>query len=101
MLTVTAEVDIGDVLEQLSTRDLVEELLDRAKAGDREGLAALGGHGLLLAAEKAIEALRAGRPERALELLTLGVDDSPADARASWEEARKGEHPFLIVRKPS
>lgn len=99
MLTVTAEVDIDEVLDQLRTRDLVDELRERAEVGDREAETAMGGGDLIRATERAIEALRAGLPEKALEALLLGVEDSPTDVRAAWEEARKGEHPFLLVEK--
>lgn len=99
MLTVMAEVDIGEVLEQLRTRDLVDELRERAEVGDREAETAMGGGGLIRATERAIEALRAGLPEKALEALLLGVDDSPTDVRASWKAAREGTHPFLRVKR--
>lgn len=99
MLTVTAEVDIDEVFDQLHTRDLVVEMLERVKRGDIEAKTAMGGGDLIRAAERAIEALRAGLPEKALEALLLGVDDGPVDVWASWEEARNGEHPFLLVKK--
>lgn len=101
MITVTVDLHVDEVMDQVPTQDLVDELRHRAKRNDGAAKAALGGHGLLLAAERAIDALRADEPAKALEALLQGVEDSPTDIRASWEDARKGEHPFLIVRAPS
>lgn len=99
MPLVTVTVDAWEVLEELSTKDLVRELEDRAKADDKTAAAALGGAAIAWAVDRAITALRAGDPEAALHALTDGAEGArPADVtRKVWEEARQGRHPFLRV----
>jgi hypothetical protein len=96
MVMVTVDVDECEVLGEVSTVMLVDELEDRAKAGDRLARKVLGGD--VLAIERAIDHLRAGRPREALEALTLDTDATSFDVSSAWEAARKGTHPFLKVR---
>ena len=95
MVLVTVDVDEFDVLLDISTPILAQELEDRAKNGDRFARKALGGD--FLAIERAIEHLRAGRHREALEALTVGGEPSPAAVEFSYEAAKRGEHPFLRV----
>jgi hypothetical protein len=96
MVMVTVDVDEFDVVEELSTSLLVKELRNRAKVGDKVANRALAGDVLMI--ERAIEHLRAGRVREAMEVLTLDTDTTSFDVSAAWEDARKGNHPFLAVR---
>ena len=95
MVMVTVDVDECEVLGEVSTVMLVDELEDRAKAGDRLARKVLGGD--VLAIERAIDHLRAGRPREALEALTLGVENTRLDVAMAYDSARRGKHPFLTV----
>lgn len=95
MVMVTVDVDEFDVLPDISTPILVQELEDRAKEGDRFARKALGGD--FLAIERAVEHLRAGRHSEALEALTVGREPYRADVEFSYAAAKRGEHPFLRV----
>lgn len=99
MALVTVTVDAWEVLEELGTEDLVRELEERAQADDKKATAALGGAALSWAVERAITALRAGDPEAALHALTDGAEGArpPTVTLKAWEDARKGEHPFLRI----
>jgi hypothetical protein len=98
MITVMVDVEIDEVLEQLETIELLNELHSRAKVGDRVALEARGREARMI--ERALEHLRAGLTAEAIEALTLGAGDNTSfDVRQAWREANTGEHPFLRVVK--
>jgi hypothetical protein len=96
MVSVMVEVEAWEVLQDLKTRDVVKELCDRARDGDREARQALGSDAT--AVERAIEHLRAGRAEQALEALTALEERPRNNVSADYNSARQGKHPFLLVR---
>jgi hypothetical protein len=96
MVTVMVDVEVDEVLEQIETIELVEELHIRAEVGDRLALQAM--ELPIRMIERALEHLRAGRTEEAIEALTFGAGDSTAsDVLGDYEKATRGEHPFLRV----
>jgi hypothetical protein len=98
MITVMVDVEIDDVLEQIETIELVNELRSRKAVGDRVALEARGREARMI--ERALEHLRAGLTAKAIEALTLGADDNTSfDVQKAWQEANTGEHPFLRVVK--
>jgi hypothetical protein len=96
MVTVMVDVDVDEVLEQIDTIELVEELHIRAEVGDRLAAKAFGYSARMI--ERALEHLRAGCTAEAIEALTLGTGGNTSfDVRKAWQEATTGEHPFLRV----
>ena len=98
MVTVTVDVEVDEVLEQIETIELVNELYSRADVGDRLAAKALAYSARMI--ERALEHLRAGCTAEAIETLTLGSGNSTSfDVREAWQEASTGKHPFLRVVK--
>ena len=89
---------VTEVLEQIETIELLNELHIRAEVGDRLAAKAFGYSARII--ERALEHLRAGCTAEAIEALTLGDGANTSfDVRQAWREASTGEHPFLRVVK--
>jgi hypothetical protein len=96
MATVMVDVEVDEVLEQIETIELLNELHSRAEVGDRLAVQMMGQSARMM--ERALEHLRAGSTAEAIEALTLGTGGSTSfDVRQAWREASTGEHPFLRV----
>jgi hypothetical protein len=96
MVTVMVDVEVDEVLEQIETIELLNELHSRAEVGDRIAVQAMGQVAQMI--ERALEHLRAGCTAEAIEALTLGAGGNTSfDVRQAWREASTGEHPFLRV----
>lgn len=96
MVTVMVDVEVDEVLEQIETIELLNELHSRAEVGDRLAAKAMGQSARMI--ERALEHLRAGCTAEAIEALTLGTGASTAsDVLRDYEKAKEGEHPFLRV----
>ena len=84
-MTISIDLDPWEVLDQLSDKDLLRELARRRLEPERAVFAEVQElllRGQVYAAQRAIE--RFLTPE--------------FDAKAAYERARAGKHPFLIVR---
>jgi len=98
MVTVMVDVEVDEVLEQIETIDLVDELYSRAEVGDRVAAKALAYSAQMI--QRALDHLRAGSTAEAIEALTLVAGDNTSfDVRKAWGEASSGKHPFLLVVK--
>jgi hypothetical protein len=96
MVTVMVDVEVDEVLEQIETIELLNELHMRAEVGDRIAVQAMGQVAQMI--ERALEHLRAGRTAEAIQALTFGPGGNTSfDVRKAWREASTGEHPFLRV----
>ena len=98
MVTVMVDVEVDDVLEQIETIELVDELYSRALVGDPLAAKAFGYSARMI--ERTLEHLRAGSTAEAIEVLTQGAPSNTAsDVLRAYEKAKEGEHPFLRVVK--
>jgi hypothetical protein len=96
MVTVMVDVEVDEVLEQIETIELLNELHSRAEVGDRIAVQAMGQVAQMI--ERALEHLRAGVTAEAIEVLTrVAGAGTSFDVRKAWQEASTGEHPFLRV----
>lgn len=98
MVTVMVDVEVDEVLEQIETIELLNQLHIRAEVGNRLAAKAFGYSALMI--ERALEHLRAGSTAEAIQALTFGTGSSTAsDVLRDYEKAKAGEHPFLRVVK--
>ena len=98
MVTMMVDVEVDEVLQQIETIELVDELHMRALVGDSVAAEAFGYSGQMIM--QTLEHLRAGSIGEAVEVLMRGVSSNTAsDVLKDYQKAKAGEHPFLRVVK--
>jgi hypothetical protein len=98
MVTVMVDVEVDEVLEQIETTQLVDELYMRALVGDPIAEKAFEYSDQMIM--RTLEHLRAGSIGEAIEVLMRGVSSNTAsDVLKAYEKAKTGEHPFLRLVK--
>lgn len=92
---VSVDVEVDEVLSEIDTDDLLEELTARANGGDKA--ASLGLRVAVKEFDLAIEYLRDGRPEDALMVLEAMGGNAPNNVARAYNAAKDGKHPFLKI----